>query len=99
MDEVTLPQAIGEGRVYHDMNVSANVSEFWWRPRRRYWRELFNRTSRPSARSIPSILSVTVEMGTFMHACEGDMLYESTNPKIPYFNAPIYLENKVQSYA
>jgi len=34
-------------------------------------------------------------MGSFMHACEGDMLYESTNTKIPYFNAPIYLENKV----
>lgn len=30
-----------------------------------------------------------------MHSCEGDMLYESTNTKIPYFNAPIYLENKV----
>ena len=37
-----------------------------------------------------------VEMGTFMHACEGDMLYESTNLKVPYFNAPIYLENKVR---
>jgi H/ACA ribonucleoprotein complex subunit 1 len=30
-----------------------------------------------------------------MHPCEGDMVYESTNTKIPYFNAPIYLENKV----
>jgi len=34
-------------------------------------------------------------MGTFMHACEGEMVCESINPKIPYFNAPIYLENKV----
>jgi hypothetical protein len=42
----------------------------------------------------PSKLILT-EMGTFLHASEGDMLYESTNPKIPYFNAPIYLENKV----
>ncbi|KAK9582293.1 H/ACA snoRNP pseudouridylase subunit [Aspergillus fumigatus] len=33
-------------------------------------------------------------MGTFMHACEGEMVCESVNPKIPYFNAPIYLENK-----
>jgi H/ACA ribonucleoprotein complex subunit 1 len=33
-------------------------------------------------------------MGTFMHACEGEMICESINPKIPYFNAPIYLENK-----
>ena len=30
-----------------------------------------------------------------MHACEGEMVCESINPKIPYFNAPIYLENKV----
>jgi rRNA processing protein Gar1 len=32
-----------------------------------------------------------------MHACEGEMVCESINPKIPYFNAPIYLENKVRS--
>lgn len=30
-----------------------------------------------------------------MHACEGEMVCESVNTKIPYFNAPIYLENKV----
>ena len=35
-------------------------------------------------------------MGNFMHACEGEMVCESINPKIPYFNAPIYLENKVR---
>ncbi len=35
------------------------------------------------------------EMGTFMHATEGEMVCESINPKIPFFNAPIYLENKV----
>ena len=34
------------------------------------------------------------EMGTFMHACEGELVVESTNAKVPYFNAPIYLENK-----
>ncbi|CAG8763362.1 7699_t:CDS:2, partial [Cetraspora pellucida] len=33
-------------------------------------------------------------MGTFLHACEGDMVCLSTNKKIPYFNATIYLENK-----
>ena len=37
-----------------------------------------------------------LEMGTFMHATEGEMVCESINPKIPYFNAPIYLENKVR---
>ncbi|KAI1315755.1 H/ACA snoRNP pseudouridylase subunit [Mortierella claussenii] len=37
-----------------------------------------------------------LEMGQFMHACEGEMVCKSTNVKIPYFNAPIYLENKSQ---
>ena len=32
-----------------------------------------------------------------MHSCEGEMVCESVNPKIPYFNAPIYLENKVST--
>ena len=35
-------------------------------------------------------------MGTFMHATEGEMVCTSINPKIPYFNAPIFLENKSQ---
>jgi H/ACA ribonucleoprotein complex subunit 1 len=35
-------------------------------------------------------------MGSFMHACESDMVCKSTNEKIPYFNAPIYLQNKTQ---
>lgn len=33
-------------------------------------------------------------MGSFIHDVEGEILCESTNTKIPYFNAPIYLENK-----
>jgi rRNA processing protein Gar1 len=37
-------------------------------------------------------------MGTVMHSCEGEMVCESINPKIPYFNAPIYLENKVRQH-
>ncbi|CDS07742.1 Putative H/ACA ribonucleoprotein complexFT subunit 1 [Lichtheimia ramosa] len=37
-----------------------------------------------------------IPMGSFMHACEGEMVCKSINPKIPYFNAPIYLENKSQ---
>lgn len=37
-----------------------------------------------------------LEMGTFMKTCEGDIVCRSINPKIPYFNAPIYLENKTQ---
>ena len=38
-------------------------------------------------------------MGTFVHACEGEMVCESTNTKVPYFNAPIFLENKVRTDA
>lgn len=33
-------------------------------------------------------------MGEFQHAVEGEMLCRSSNVKVPYFNAPIYLENK-----
>ncbi len=36
------------------------------------------------------------ELGAFMHDCEGDMVCMSTQDMIPYFNAPIYLENKTQ---
>lgn len=35
-------------------------------------------------------------LGTFMHASEGDMFCKSVNEKIPYFNAPVFLENKTQ---
>ncbi|GAA6027902.1 hypothetical protein JCM8097_001773 [Rhodosporidiobolus ruineniae] len=36
-----------------------------------------------------------VEIGTFMHAVEGEMLCQSTlGNKVPYFNAPIYLPTK-----
>jgi H/ACA ribonucleoprotein complex subunit 1 len=35
-------------------------------------------------------------MGTFVHAVEGEMLVQSTNPTIvPQFNAQIFLENKI----
>ncbi|PVF97771.1 Gar1-domain-containing protein [Serendipita vermifera] len=36
-----------------------------------------------------------LEMGQFMHAVEDEMLCSSVlKDKVPYFNAPIYLENK-----
>ncbi|OCK84896.1 Gar1-domain-containing protein [Lepidopterella palustris CBS 459.81] len=38
--------------------------------------------------------ATVLEMGKFVHACEGELVCESINTKIPYFNAPIYLENK-----
>ncbi|CAD6592888.1 MAG: H/ACA snoRNP pseudouridylase subunit [Alectoria sarmentosa] len=41
--------------------------------------------------------AAVLEMGSFVHACEGEMVCESVNPKLPYFNAPIYLENKASA--
>lgn len=38
--------------------------------------------------------ATVVELGTFVHPCESEMLCKSTNEKIPHFNASIYLENK-----
>lgn len=38
-----------------------------------------------------------VPFGKFVHAVEGEMFCSSTDPKhVPYFNAPIFLENKSQ---
>ncbi|KAF2859554.1 hypothetical protein K470DRAFT_201604, partial [Piedraia hortae CBS 480.64] len=34
------------------------------------------------------------EMGTFLHATEGEMVCTSTSKRIPMFSANIYLENK-----
>jgi H/ACA ribonucleoprotein complex subunit 1 len=34
-------------------------------------------------------------MGKFVHDVENEMFCESINTKIPYFNAPVFLENKV----
>jgi rRNA processing protein Gar1 len=36
------------------------------------------------------------EVASYLHACEGEAVTKLTNEKIPYFNAPIYLENKTQ---
>lgn len=41
-------------------------------------------------------LFVFVELGHVLHTCEGDLVCKCTNEKIPYFNAPVYLENKSQ---
>lgn len=38
-----------------------------------------------------------LEMGTFVHAVEDEMLCSLTiKEKVPFFNAPIYLQNKSQ---
>ncbi|CAI9724151.1 ACA ribonucleoprotein complex subunit 1 [Octopus vulgaris] len=36
------------------------------------------------------------EIGVFLYPCQEDLVCKNTNEKIPYFNAPIYLENKQQ---
>ncbi|KAK9671672.1 hypothetical protein RND81_12G047100 [Saponaria officinalis] len=40
--------------------------------------------------------SEVVEISTFVHACEGEAVTKLTNEKVPYFNAPIYLQNMTQ---
>ena len=42
------------------------------------------------------ILLRVLEIGSFIHPCENDLVCRGTNEKIPYFNAPLYLENKAQ---
>jgi rRNA processing protein Gar1 len=37
-----------------------------------------------------------IEVGEYVHSCEGDLVCKSSSEKVPYFNAPIYLENKSQ---
>ncbi len=43
-----------------------------------------------------SICQYFAEVGEYMHPCEGELVCRNTNEKIPYFNAPVYLENKSQ---
>ena len=50
---------------------------------------------RAAIRLSSKALMTMLEMGKFVHDCENEMFCESINTKIPYFNAPIYLENKV----
>ncbi|KAF1744300.1 hypothetical protein MXB_4669 [Myxobolus squamalis] len=35
------------------------------------------------------------EVGKYIHSCEGDIVVHASINKIPYFNASIFLENKV----
>ncbi|KAL4892596.1 Gar1/Naf1 RNA binding region-domain-containing protein [Aspergillus ambiguus] len=60
----------------------------------RWANEIFRRIGRGGFQQSFGPPAQVLEMGSFMHACEGEMVCESINPKIPYFNAPIYLENK-----
>ena len=37
-----------------------------------------------------------VPVGTMSHTCQDDLVLKVTQSDVPYFNAPIYLENKQQ---
>lgn len=43
-------------------------------------------------------MCVCVALGEFMHPCEDDIVCKCVTEenKVPYFNAPVYLENKEQ---
>ena len=43
-----------------------------------------------------TIFCCCVVMGEMSHTCEDDLVCKGTNEKVPYFNAPIFLENKQQ---
>lgn len=48
---------------------------------------------------VPCLFSCAVSvLGEFMHPCEDDIVCKCTTEenKVPYFNAPVYLENKEQ---
>ncbi|KAA3680074.1 uncharacterized protein DEA37_0003898 [Paragonimus westermani] len=36
------------------------------------------------------------EAGTYLHPCQEDIVCKLTSEKVPYFNVPVYLENKEQ---
>lgn len=46
--------------------------------------------------SIKLASPLTLEVGSFLHSAESEMVYRLTHTMIPYFNAGIYLENKAK---
>ena len=56
-------------------------------------------TGKPDTTEVPPYaLSCLIfsEVGSFVHPCEEDLVCKGSIEKVPYFNAPIYLENKSQ---
>ena len=54
-------------------------------------RDSFRNKGRPFDQGPPEHVE---QLGYFMHACEGDLVCKSSHSKVPFFNAPLYLENK-----
>jgi len=65
-------------------------------PGGRFFREANNNNNYRSRNAYSETPSQLVEMGIFQHPCENELVCKSTNEKIPFFNAPIFLENKTQ---
>ena len=42
----------------------------------------------------PMLTHTFIVVGAFQSACEGEMVCKLNNPKVPFFNAPIYLQDK-----
>ena len=52
---------------------------------------------RQTSRSLTMVyFTRCIEVGSFVHPCEEDLVCKGRIEKVPYFNAPIYLENKSQ---
>lgn len=47
-------------------------------------------------KNLTVLLPFFLEIGHLLHPCESDLVLKCTNESVPYFNAPIYLENKQQ---
>ena len=43
-----------------------------------------------------SVSCISIELGSYSHPCENQLVCNATNDMIPYFNAGIFLENKQQ---
>ena len=44
----------------------------------------------------PYKYSRLIEIGTYSHGCENQLVCKATNEMVPYFNAGVFLENKQQ---
>ena len=58
--------------------------------------KLFHFSLRHQVELLNYCCCVLLEIGFFVQPCEDDAVCKCTNEKIPYFNAPIFLENKTQ---
>lgn len=46
--------------------------------------------------TLPCVLFLPIEVGEVSHPCQDELVLKCTHSRVPYFNAPVYLENKQQ---